>query len=117
MDVPEIEDPALEVGNTSGFLIDLKSDERLERWKNFGEEKSRVPSPASEEREREKSQINSRSGPDCDARSTGRSTQKTRELCNLRAVDRSVDSNNPRVLQTYSGRPGPIFGRPIKEQK
>ena len=75
-------------------------------------------SAVSEEREREKkSQINSRSGPDYDARSTGRSTQKTRELCNFRAVDRSVDSAIPRALQTCSGRPGPIVGRPITEQK
>ena len=39
MDGPEIEDLALDGGIRGGFLIDLKSDERLERWKNFGEER------------------------------------------------------------------------------
>ena len=39
MDGPEIEDLALDGGIRGGFLIDLKSDERLERWKIFGEER------------------------------------------------------------------------------
>ena len=62
-------------------------------------------SSAASEREREKVKINSSFRAEYDERSTGRSTQKTRELCNLRAVDRSVDPRIPRALQTCSGRP------------